>query len=250
MLTRTARICALALFALPLFAAPVMAQDDRVWHHGSSLIGAPKYPADFAHFDYVNPEAPKGGTVRLGVLGGFDTFNPILPQGEVASGLGLVYESLMTSASDEISTEYGLLAEAYTFPDDFSSVTYRLRENGRWHDGTPITVEDVVWSYEKQIELSPSSANYYSDVEGIEITGEREVTFTFSTTGNAELPKIVGQIAVLPQHWWEGTNADGEVRDIARSTLELPMGSGPYRIESFAAGRTVNYARVEDYWGG
>lgn len=249
MLTKTVRICALALFALPLIVAPVAAQDDRVWHHGSSLIGEPKYPADFAHFDYVNPDAPKGGTVRLGALGGFDTFNPILPQGETASGLGLVYESLMTSANDEISTGYGLLAEAYTFPDDFSSVTYRLRENARWHDGEPVTVEDVVWSFEKLVEISPSQANYYADVVGVAVTGEREVTFTFGTTGNAELPKIVGEIPVLPQHWWEGENGDGEPRDVSRSTLELPMGSGPYMIDSFVPGRTVSYVRVLDYWG-
>lgn len=249
MLTKTVRICALALFALPLIVAPVAAQDNRVWHHGSSLIGEPKYPADFTHFDYVNPDAPKGGTVRLGALGGFDTFNPILPQGETASGLGLVYERLMTPAADEISTGYGLLAEAYTFPEDLSSVTYRLRENARWHDGEPVTVEDVVWSFEKLVEISPSQANYYADVVGAAVTGEREVTFTFGTMGNAELPKIVGEIPVLPQHWWEGKNADGEPRDVSRSTLELPMGSGPYTIDSFVPGRTVSYVRVPDYWG-
>ena len=244
-----ASLAALGITAAPLVA---MAQDtgtELTWHHAGSLIGEPKYPADFERFDYVNPDAPKGGTVRLSFTGSFDTFNPILPQGETAIGLGLVYETLLTKSEDEISTEYGLLAEAFAYPDDYAFVTYRLRDNARWHDGEPVTAEDVVWSFEKLIELNPNRAAYYENITEVEITGEREVTFRFDTTGNRELPKIVGQLAILPKHWWEGTNADGEPRDIAASTLELPMGSGPYRLSGFVAGRTLIYERVPDYWG-
>ncbi len=238
---------ALALTALAALS-PALAQE-RVWEHASSLIGEPKYPPGFERFDYVNPDAPKGGMVRLSQMGGFDTFNPILPQGEAVTGLGLVYEMLTTSSEDEISTQYGALAEAWTHPDDYSSVTFRMNPRARWHDGQPVTAEDVVWSFNKIIELNPSQANYYANVTKAEVTAPGEVTFTFDQTGNRELPQIVGQLLVLPQHWWEGTDANGKPRDIGASTLEPPLGSGPYRLESFSPGRSVTYQRVPDYWG-
>lgn len=241
------RLSALVLAAL-LAVSPAVA-DDRVWHHATSLIGDPKYPPGFAHFDYVKPDAPKGGTVRLSEMGGFDTFNPILPEGEVAAGLGLVFETLTTPSADEISTEYGDLAEASSFPDNFSSVTFRMNPRAKWQDGTPVTAEDVVWSFSTAIKLSPSYANYYANVTKAEVSAPGEVTFTFDQTGNRELPKIMGQLLVLPQHWWEGTDANGNKRDIAKGTLEPPMGSGPYRISSFDPGRSVTYERVKDYWG-
>lgn len=255
--TNILRSLAFALLLLASLATQVAAQDsgdtdntgDRVWHHAGALIGEPKYGPDFTHFDYVNPDAPKGGIVRLSEQGGFDTFNPILPEGEVASGLGLVYESLMTPSLDEVSTDYGLLAESFSYPDDFSSVTYRLKPNARWQDGQPVTPEDVVWSFNKLIEINPNRAQYYHNVTDVEVTGERDVTFHFDSTGNRELPKIVGQVTVLPKHWWEGKDADGKQRDIARSTLERPMGSGPYKIGEFTAGRTVSYERDPNYWG-
>lgn len=241
-----ALVLALALATAPLATAALA--DDRVWHHATSLIGEPKYPEGFAHFDYVNPAAPKGGLVRLSDMGSFDTFNPILPQGEPASGLGLVYETLTTNSEDEVSTEYGALAEASTFPADYSSVTFRMNPRAKWQDGTPVTAEDVVWSFTKQKELSPSLANYYANVTKAEVTAPGEVTFSFDQTGNRELPKIMGQLIVLPQHWWEGTDANGNKRDIGKSTLEPPMGSGPYRIKSFEAGRSITYERAPDYW--
>jgi microcin C transport system substrate-binding protein len=234
---------AAALLALPAAA------EEREWHHASSLIGEPKYPEDFAHFDYVNPEAPKGGTVRQGVLGGFDTFNPILPQGEPESNISWIYETLMTPSMDEVLTDYGLLAEAMSFPEDYSSVTFRMDPDARWHDGTPVTAEDVVWSFETQMQHNPNVAQYYANVTSAEVTAPGEVTFSFDETGNRELPKIVGQLMVLPQHWWEGTDASGNPRNIAASTLEPPLGSGPYRIGEFVPGRSVTYERVEDYWG-
>ena len=230
-------------------AGPAVSQDEDGWRHAIALDAAPKYEAGFEMFDYVNPDAPKGGVVRMPALGGFDTFNPILPQGEPASGLGLVYESLMAASADETSVSYGLLAEALRYPDDFSSVTFRMNPRARWQDGEPVTTEDVLWSFEQVMAISPIYSEYYAAVDGAEITGEGEITFTFSETGNRELPYIMGQLLVLPKHWWEGANARGETRDIGASTLELPMGSGPYRLASFDAGRTITYARDPDYWG-
>ncbi|WMT88157.1 extracellular solute-binding protein [Pelagibacterium sp. 26DY04] len=236
-------------FAIVVAAGtPALGQDGE-WRHALALDAEPKYPAGFEMFDYVNPDAPKGGTVRMSALGGFDTFNPVLPLGEAAGGLGLVYETLMTPSGDETSVSYGLLAEAVRYPDDFSSVTFRLNPDARWQDGEPVTAEDVLWSFETVMELSPIYSEYYAPVEDAQITGEGEVTFTFSETGNRELPYIMGQLMVLPQHWWEGENADGQPRDIGASTLELPMGSGPYELTSFDAGRTVTYTRDPDYWG-
>ena len=239
---------ALAPLLAPLAAGPLAAQDEQVWHHATSLVGTPKYAEGFPHFDYVNPDAPKGGRVRFSDVGSFDSLNFVPPRGSTPLGLGLIYDSLMTSSDDEISTQYGLLAEAMTFPDDFSSVTYRLREGAMWHDGMPVTAEDVVWSFDTLVEHNPPQAFYYQHVEKAEVSGEREVTFTFDQTGNRELPQIVGQLIVMPRHWWESEGANGEPRDITRGTLEVPLGSGPYRIASVTAGRSIVYERVEDYW--
>ncbi|WP_099867097.1 extracellular solute-binding protein [Pararhizobium haloflavum] len=251
--TRIAQVASLlAITALcGVHALPADAQDapDRQWRHGVALIGQPEYQEGFDHFDYVNPDAPKGGTLRLSATGSFDTFNPLLSRGELASGLTLVYETLMEPSMDEVSAEYGLLAEALSYPDDYSSVTFRLREGAQWHDGKPVTPEDVVWSFEKAIELDPQRQFYYQHVTGAEVTGEREVTFTFDQTDNRELPQIVGQLLILPKHWWEGEGPNGQPRDIGATTLEPPLGSGPYKLSSFQPGSDVSYERVEDYWG-
>lgn len=247
MTSKLKQLSAVGILALSMGCAQAIA-DDLVWHHAATLAGEPKYAADFPYFEYVNPGAPKGGEVRMGELGGFDTFNPILPQGETASGLGLIYETLLTSPMDETGADYGLIAEALAFPDDFSFVSFRINPKAHWQDGQPITPEDVVWSFEKLIEVNPNRAQYYANVVSAEVTAVNEVTFTFDTTGNRELPKILGQLPVLPKHWWEANKADGEPRDVGASTLEIPMGSGPYQIESFIAGRTVTYSRVKDYW--
>ncbi len=241
------KFVALTLAALLAFS-PAIAQE-KVWHHGGSLIGEPKYPAGFEKFDYVNPDAPVGGVVRLSSMGGFDTFNPILPQGEPADGIGLVFETLTTPSLDETSTQYGNLAEAFSYPDDFSSVTFRMNPRARWADGEPVKAEDVVWTFNKVKELNPSQANYYANVTKAEVTAPGEVTFSFDQTGNRELPNIMGQLIVLPQHWWEGTGPDGKPRDIGRSTLEPPLGSGPYKLASFSAGTSITYERDPNYWG-
>jgi microcin C transport system substrate-binding protein len=219
------------------------------WRHGLSLLGTPRYSADFKRFDYVDPDAPKGGLVRLSQDGSFDSFNFIIPRGTPAAGITLIYDTLMAPSLDEVATEYGLLAEAVRYPADYSWVSYRLRPEARWHDGTPVTVEDVVWTFEQLKKLNPNQAFYYRHVTKAEQTGEREITFTFDGPGNRELPQIVGQINVLPKHWWTGKDAAGKPRDITNGTLEAPLGDGAYKIKSFVPGRTVAYERVNNYWG-
>ena len=230
---------------------PRASAEEAQWRHGVSLMGEPKYPKEFKHFDYVNPNAPKGGTVRLAAAGSFDNFNPVVAgvKGQLEAGVGLVYETLLSPALDEVSTAYGLLAEAVRYPADYASVTYRLREGARWQDGKPVMPEDVVFSFDALKANSPQYAFYFAHVTKAEKTGERDVTFTFDAPGNRELPQIVGQFIILPKHWWEGKGADGKARDITQTTLEPPMGSGAYRLKSFTAGRTASYERVKDYWG-
>ena len=237
-----------------LGAAPVLAQTSpgaQQWKHGLSLFGEPHYPEGFKHFDYVNPAAPQGGVVREVAFGTFDNFNGVISgvKGNLAMGTELVSEQLMASALDEVSTEYGLLAEAVSHPDDHSSVTYRLRATARWQDGQPVTAEDVVYSFDAQKKSSPQVAAYYRHVTKAEKTGEREVTFTFDGPGNRELPQIVGQLSILPKHWWEGTDKSGRKRDVTQTTLEPPLGSGPYRVKEFSPGRNIVYEKVPDYWG-
>ncbi|KKC40860.1 hypothetical protein WH87_01395 [Devosia epidermidihirudinis] len=231
-------------------ASPALAQTKPgVWTHAFNMEGEPKYPEGFTHFDYVNVDAPKGGTVRMSSMGGFDTFNPILPKGQPASGIGLLYETLMTPSLDEQGTYYGLLAESLKVAPDYGAVTFRIDPKAHWNDGEPVTAEDVVWTFNKLIEVNPDRAQYYSNIAKAEVTAPGEVTFTFDQTGNRELPLILGQLIVLPQHWWEGTDAKGNVRDVTKSTLEPPLGSGPYELSSFDAGRSITYTRVKDYWG-
>ncbi len=248
---RTATAIATTLLAVVLAAsgAGPASADEKTWHVGTSLIGEAKYGPGFTHFDYVNPEAPKGGRVNLSETGSFDTLNPILAKGELATATGLVFETLMTPSMDEISAEYGLLAEAISYPDDYSSATFRLRPEARWHDGKPVTVEDVIWSFEKAVELDPQRTFYFQHVTAAERTGDHEVTFTFDEKNNRELPKILGQLVVLPKHWWEGTDASGKQRSIEATTLEPPLGSGPYRVSALSPGSTLTFERVDDYWG-
>ncbi|AMN45130.1 extracellular solute-binding protein [Rhodoplanes sp. Z2-YC6860] len=223
----------------------------RVWKHGLSLYGDLKYPEGFKHFDYVNPSAPKGGVVRMIAIGTFDNFNPVVGgvKGTIAAGIELVTDTLFTTAMDEVAVGYGLLAEAVTFPPDYSSVTYRLRANAKWHDGVPVSVDDVLFSLNSFKTYHPFYSAYYRHVTKAEKTGEHEVTFTFDSPGNRELPQIVGEINILPKHWWEGTDKSGRKRDISATTLEPPLGAGAYRIKDFTPGRSVSYERVPDYWG-
>jgi microcin C transport system substrate-binding protein len=229
---------------------PALAQE-RQWQHGLSLFGELKYPEGFKHFDYVNAKAPKGGAVRMVAFGTFDNFNEVVAglRGSIAMGVGMISDTLLVSSLDEVSTEYGLIAEAVSHPPDFASTTFRLRAEARHHDGKPVTVEDVIFSMEAYKKHSPAMAAYYRHVVKVEKTGDREVTFVFDAPGNREMPVILGQLNVLAKHWWEGTDANGKKRDIGAQTLEPPLGNGAYRIKEFVAGRTVVYERVKDYWG-
>ncbi len=231
-----------------LFSSSPLAEELE-WRHGVTVMGEPGYPANFQHFKYVNPDAPKGGDLRLSTTGTFNTFNPALAKGDVAEGLGLVFDTLMKDSQDEVSTSYGLIAESLAYPDDISFAKFRLREEAKWADGKPITPDDVIFSFNKQKELTPRYQFYYAHVTKAEATGPNEVTFYFDEKNNQELPQIVGQILVLPKHWWEAKDADGKPRDISRTTLEPVMGSGPYKITSFDAGVNIRYELRDDYWG-
>lgn len=210
--------------------------------HGASLVGALKYPPEFAHFDYVNPDAPKGGVAKMGTQGDFDSFNPFIVKGDSPTGVGLIFDTLMAPSLDEGSTMYGLLAEWIEYPKDFSWASFKIREGARWHDGEPVTVADVIFSFEiLTTKGHPQYRFYYANVIGARDMGDGVVRFDFDDIGNRELPHIMGQLAVLPKHWWEG-------REFDRSSLEPLLGSGPYRIGTFEPGRYVEYERVEDYY--
>jgi microcin C transport system substrate-binding protein len=217
-------------------------------HHALSLVGEPAYGPHFTHFDWVNPNAPKGGRVRMMEFGTFDSLNPFSIKGNPAYKLGLIYDTLFVNSPDEPATEYGLVAEWVAFPADFSSATFQLRAGARFHDGTPIAPEDVIFSMEALKKAHPRFAAYYQHVAKAEKVADNQVKFTFDVAGNREMPQIVGQLPVLPKHFWQAKGSNGEPRDLAKSTLEIPLGSGPYRIKEADAGRSVTFERVKDWW--
>jgi len=227
----------LTLSPLPALAAEVLRA------HAISMFDSetPRYPAGFRHFDYVNPDAPKGGSLRLASQGSFDSFHPFIPKGNAVS-TGAV-ETLLVTSADEPFTGYGLIAESIEWPRDRSWVIFHLRPQARWHDGAPITAEDVAWSFETLVSQgNPQYRFYYSAVASAEALDAVRVRFTFSESNNRELPLIVGQLPILPKHYWA-------TRDFGATTLEPPLGSGPYQIREFEAGRFTVRERVEDYWG-
>ena len=220
---------------------PVLADEAVFPVHAIAMHGTPKYGPDFKHFDYVNPDVPKGGTLRLAQRGTFDSFHNVIAIGN-AIGTGS-QETLLTRSVDEVFTEYGLIAESLEVPDNRTWVIFNLRPEARWHDGEPITADDVIWSFEMLTTVgNPFWRDYYKDVERVEKLGELRVKFVFKPTLNRELPLILGQFPIMPQHYWA-------TRDFEKTTLEPPLGSGPYRIKDFEAGRYIVRERVEDYWG-
>jgi microcin C transport system substrate-binding protein len=244
----TSRRTLLKLASLsPLLRMTSALSQDKPFAHAVSVFNDVKYKSDFTHFDYVNPKAPKGGTIRQQASGTFDSLNPFTIKGAPAAIS--VVETLLTKCLDEPFTEYGLLAEGIYHPEDISSVTYRLRPEARFHDGKQITPEDVIWSFEALKTNVPTRTAYYKDVAKVEQTGDRDVTFVLSSKNNRELPSIIGQISVLPKHWWLANGEDGKPRDVSVSTLEIPLGSGPYRFKRVIPGSSILLERVLDYWG-
>ena len=212
--------------------------------HAIAMHGAPKYKAGFRHFDYVNPTAPKGGSLWLASQGTFDSLNPYIVKGTAASGAGLIYDTLMKRADDEAFTLYPLLAENIRYPKDRSWVEFTLNPKARWHDGKPVTVADVIFSLNiLRMQGRPFYRYYFRDIVSVEKTGPRSVKFIFRGGTNRELPLIVaGDLSILPKHYWAK-------RDFAKYSLEPPLGSGPYRMGKLSPGRRIEYVRVKDYWG-
>ena len=211
--------------------------------HAIAMHGEPKYNKDFISVEYISNSAEKGGDIVRSSIGTYDTFNPFTLKGTSAAGIGLLYETLTTGSSDEAFTEYGLLAQSIEWPDDRSWVTYTLRDEAKWHDGKKITSDDVVWTFNTLMEKGhPFYKYYYGDVSEVIKISENKVKFLFSTNTNKELVLIVGQLPVLPKHYWENKNFE-------ETTLDVPIGSGPYKIKSFDAGRSITYELDLNYWG-
>lgn len=212
--------------------------------HAQTLYDEPpKYPANFKHFDYVNPDAPKGGTLRQAGFGGFDSLNPFINKGVPADDIGMIYDTLTRHGLDEPFTEYGLLAEKIEKAPDNAWVRFYLRPEARFHDGQPVTAEDVKFSFDTLMSKgAPMYRGYYADVEKVEVESPQRVRFVFKQAGNRELPLIVGQLPVLPKHWWAE-------RDFSKGNLDVPLGSGPYKVADVQAGRSIRYELVKDWWG-
>ncbi len=217
-------------------------------HFALTLTEPPKYTAKSTHFDYVNPNAPKGGALRLRATGTFDSLNPFSIKGIPGAGVGFIYDTIMKESLDEGSIHYCHLCEWVSYPSDYSWVTFKLREGPKFHDGTPITAEDIMFSMTELKKASPRFGQYYKNVTSSKITGPNEVTFYFDVKNNRELPFIVGQLYALPKHFWMGKNEKGEQRDLSKKSLEVPLGSGAYKVGTVNPGRTMEVTRVADYW--
>lgn len=211
--------------------------------HALSMYGDLKYGPGFKHFEYANPAAPKGGDVRLAAIGTFDNLNPFILKGVAAAGLGEVFDTLTVQSSDEPFSQYGLVAETIETPADRSWVAFTLRSEARFHDGSPMTPDDVIWTFETlKSKGHPFYRSYYANVAKAEKVGERKVRFTFGPGENRELPLIVGQLPVLSKTWWSR-------RDFEKTILDPPLGSGAYRVDAVEPGRSITYRRVKEYWG-
>lgn len=211
--------------------------------HALAMNGEPKYGPDFTHFDYAFPDAPKGGAVRLAAIGTFDSFNPFIVKGNSADGLGLLFDTLTEQSLDEPFTEYGLLADRIELASDRSSMTFHLRSEARFHDGSPVTARDAAFTFKTLVEHgNPHYAQYYADVERVDVVDAQTVTFVFKPGSSQELPLILGQLPVLSEASWQG-------RDFSASGLQVPVGSGPYRIGEFKAGQRLTFTRDPGYWG-
>jgi len=211
--------------------------------HGFSPVHALKYPAGFAHFGYVRPDAPKGGRLRLGATGTFDSLNPLLYPGRVPGHVrDLVFDTLLERSADEPAGYYGRLAETVEVSGDGRTVRFTLREAARWHDGEPVTAEDVTFTFEI---LREQGAPFYRQAlrhYTVEEYGPRQIVFRARAGAIRDMVRILGSLPVQPAHFWES-------RDLKDHGLTPPLGSGPYRVEKVNAGAAVTLARAPDYWG-
>ncbi|MCG8315659.1 MAG: extracellular solute-binding protein [Pseudomonadales bacterium] len=225
-----------------LSASTVKASGANDLVHALSIHGAPKYPADFDHFDYVNPEAPKGGAIVLSAVGSFNSLNSYITKGVPASYLPLIYDTLTEKSNDEPFTEYGLIAERIELAKDRTFVIFHIDQSARFHDGKPVTAHDVIFTFNLLVaEGAPHYKAYYQDVVEAKAVGDYKAKFTFRSAENRELPLILGQLPVFPKHFWEG-------KKFSDNLLDIPMGSGPYKIKDVQTGQTVTLERNKDYW--
>lgn len=221
----------LCLFSFPVWAG-----------HGLALYGEPKLPPNFKYFNYVNPDAPKGGTLKSSITHGFDTFNPFSINGIAPAGLNLMYDSLMKMNLDEDFAQYGLIAQDVVLSSDRRNVTFTLNPKAVFSDGSPITAEDVLFSFNTLKEKGlPIYRIYYQDVEKAEILDQHRIRFHLKQTDNRELPLILGQLPVLSKAYWQN-------KDFSKTTLDIPIGSGPYIIKEFQPNRSITYQRNPNYW--
>lgn len=232
----------------PAAPAPAAAAEGAIIRsHGISAFGDLKYPAGFAHFDYVNPDAPKGGTMSFRGTGAsqtFDSLNNFILKGEPAQGLGLIYDTLLTSSDDEPDSSYGLVAESLEYPEDRSWVIFNLHPEAKFSDGVPITSEDVVFTYHALLDKgAPIYQITLQDITGVEALGPHQVKFTFRADApKRDLPQLAGGLPVLPKHYYDTV-------DFSASTLTPPVGSGPYVIDAVQPGKSIRYCRNKEYWG-
>jgi peptide/nickel transport system substrate-binding protein len=222
---------------------PVVAQGVVETRHGIAMHGAPALPEGFPHLLTANPEAPKGGQLTLGVLGAFDSLNPLIFKGTASPGIiGYVYESLLARADDEPFSLYGLIAERITVPDDRSSITFHLNPAARFSDGTPITPEDVAFSHGLLKGRGwPALRSHYSKVAKVEILPPRAIKFTFAVAGDREVPLLLGLMRILPRHVVKPEQFE-------RTSLDIPLGSGPYTVAKVDPGRSIVFRRNPDWW--
>jgi microcin C transport system substrate-binding protein len=236
------RLVLAAALVVPALATAQSSTSRAVNGPAISMYGDLKYQPGFTHFEYTNAEAPKGGDVKMAAFGTYDTLNPFTLKGVAAAGLGETFDSLMVGSADEPFSYYCLVAETVETPADRSWVAFTLRPQARFHDGSPMTVDDVMWTFETlKTKGQPFFRSYYGSVAKVEKVGERKVKFSFAPGDNRELPLILGQLPVLSKAYWSK-------REFEKTTLEPPLGSGAYKIQSFEAGRSITYRRVKDYW--
>ena len=232
----------LSLYILLFFVYQSIAIEKLDSAHAISMHGVPKYERNFQNFEYVNPKAPKGGTIKLYEIGSFDTLNNFILKGSPAANLSQIHDSLLVQSYDEPFTMYGLVAESISVPEDRSWVIFKIRKEAKFHDGNPIQVEDIIWTLNTLKDRGhPFYKFYYGNVKTAEKISDSEVKFIFQGEQNLELPLIIGQMKILSKKYWEDK--------FENILLESPIGSGPYKVKNFKAGRTIEFERVDDYWG-